>query len=199
MTAELRAQITQKNLSRKLIKTIYLRASIHTNSRVLEAGCRDGRYIGTLYDYNPCFCWGLDQKSELIKSGREGYPHVHFLEARVEKVYFPENFFDLVFSINVIGQLKKRKKFFKHALSVLRSKGACMHLLEVDQLTGVNKYLLRDRLKARSSLSLPALEKIKKEMEDAGYRHVVDKFLPIEFHYPQEEFFLYWIISGDRP
>ncbi|MBE7437789.1 MAG: class I SAM-dependent methyltransferase [Spirochaetales bacterium] len=185
-----------KHLEEKLTREIYLHSGIHSNSRVLQTGGGDGHLIGKLHDFNPCFCYALENDPSLIESARQNYPAVRFLEGTLEKIDFPDHFFHLIFSVNRLASLKKPKHYFNQAYDALQHKGICIQLADVDSLFASNKDLLLKQIESKEGFTMPVLDSLERSMRRAGFKHLHRQFLCIEFHQPQQERFIYYSLSG---
>jgi SAM-dependent methyltransferase len=92
-------------------------------SQVLELGCGTGNYILALKSLVGATCWGVDSSEGMLTKARERSSGVHFQLGRAESLDFPDDFFDLVFSVDVIHHVLDRLRYFREAYRVLKAGG----------------------------------------------------------------------------
>jgi ubiquinone/menaquinone biosynthesis C-methylase UbiE len=92
-------------------------------SRVLEVGCGSGNYVVAVESLTGCACWGVDPSEEMLARARERSSSVHFQAGRAETLDLPPDFFDLVFSVDVIHHVGDRPAYFRAAHRALRPGG----------------------------------------------------------------------------
>lgn len=96
---------------------------IDSESNVLEIGCGTGNYICSLRESVGCHCWGIDPSEQMLEQAAGRSAAVQITRGRAENMAFPEDSFDLTFSVDVIHHVTGRKKAFSEAMRVLRPKG----------------------------------------------------------------------------
>ncbi len=92
-------------------------------SKVLEVGCGTGNYTVALEETIHSSCWGLDPSEGMLARARERTRHADFKTGRAEQLNYPSEFFDLVFSVDVIHHVRDRPAFFREACRVLKEGG----------------------------------------------------------------------------
>ncbi|HOP55884.1 MAG TPA: class I SAM-dependent methyltransferase, partial [bacterium] len=80
--------------------------NISKDSKVLEVGCGTGNYIIMINLISGCQSWGIDISREMLSKAQDRSKSVNFKLSDATKMDFPDNFFDLVFSVNVIHHIK---------------------------------------------------------------------------------------------
>jgi SAM-dependent methyltransferase len=93
------------------------------DSKVLEVGCGTGNYTAALEETIHCACWGLDPSEQMLARAREQVPGAHFQIGRAEHLDYPDESFDLVFSVDVIHHVSDRPAFYGGAYRVLKKGG----------------------------------------------------------------------------
>lgn len=87
-------------------------------NKVLDLGCGNGRlyqlFEGMSIDYV-----GLDQSEELIKKAQEKFPEVNFAVGDMRELPFPDDSYDIIYSIAVFHHLANAEDRLK-ALSEIR-------------------------------------------------------------------------------
>jgi ubiquinone/menaquinone biosynthesis C-methylase UbiE len=104
---------------RHLIET----GPIHAGSRVLEIGCGTGNYICALRESVGCHCWGIDPSEQMLAQALRRSTPVQFSFGRAEKLDFPAESFDLLFSVDVVHHITDRAQAFREAWRALRPGG----------------------------------------------------------------------------
>jgi ubiquinone/menaquinone biosynthesis C-methylase UbiE len=79
-----------------------LTSGVGAVSKVLEVGCGTGNYIVALESLVGYSCWGIDQSEQMLFKARERSGKISFQLGKAERLDFPQDFFDLVFSVDVI-------------------------------------------------------------------------------------------------
>ncbi len=107
----------------EVLTRLHRRGEVTGASRVLEVGCGTGNYVVALEALSGCACWGTDPHAAMLSRARARSGRVTFLEGRAERLEFPEESFDLVFSVDVIHHVGDRAAHFTEAHRVLRPGG----------------------------------------------------------------------------
>jgi ubiquinone/menaquinone biosynthesis C-methylase UbiE len=107
----------------EVLRDLIRNGPIHGDSCVLEIGCGTGNYICALRESVGCHCWGIDPSDQMLQQAAGRSPSVQITCGRAENIAFPEESFDLMFSVDVIHHITDRKKAFSEAMRVLRPKG----------------------------------------------------------------------------
>jgi len=109
-------------------------SGVGNTSRVLEVGCGTGNYIVALESLAGCSCWGIDPSEEMLSRARERSENASFQPGRAERLLFPESFFDLVFSVDVIHHVSNRRAYFREAYRVLKADGTICTVTDSEQI-----------------------------------------------------------------
>jgi len=92
------------------------------NSKVLEVGSGTGLQITTLVKDTHCYGWGIEPSINMLKYAISN-DRLYFSQGYAEKLPYETDFFDLVFTINVVHHLESTSGYFKEAFRVLRPGG----------------------------------------------------------------------------
>jgi len=89
----------------------------------LEIGSGGGANLARLVTLGvrPSHLFGIDLISDRIKTGREAYPDLNFLEADGAFLPFPSKSFDLVILSTVFSSIQEKKMMFNIASEVTRT------------------------------------------------------------------------------
>ncbi|WP_298308874.1 class I SAM-dependent methyltransferase [Flavobacterium sp.] len=99
---------------------IFLKAILEKNSfkNTLDLGCGTGRFL-EFADY------GVDISPKMIEIAKSKFPNVAIKEGSVSNIPYPENYFDLIYSLHVIMHLdiKITEEFLAESHKKLNLKG----------------------------------------------------------------------------
>ena len=107
----------------KVLEGLITTSGIGAASKALEVGCGTGNYIIAVQGLVGCSCWGIDPAEQMLSMAGEGLAKVSFQCGRAERIDFPRNFFDLVFSVDVIHHVGDRLAYLREAYRVLKAGG----------------------------------------------------------------------------
>jgi ubiquinone/menaquinone biosynthesis C-methylase UbiE len=107
----------------KVLRELILESGIHSGSSVLEVGCGTGNYIAAVECAVGCSCWGIDPSTEMLAEASQRTGGVTFLAGTAERLEFPADFFDVVFSVDVIHHLEDIASHFHQMERVLKPGG----------------------------------------------------------------------------
>ncbi len=106
-----------------VLRALITTAALTPASRVLEVGCGTGNYTIGLAEVLGCACEGIDPSAEMLGRLRERAPAIPTHVGRAERLDFPADAFDLVFSVDVIHHVADRAAYYAEAHRVLRPGG----------------------------------------------------------------------------
>lgn len=107
----------------EVLRGLVLDSGMGGDSTVLEVGCGTGNYILALERQVGSACWGIDPSEGMLAQARARSGGVRFLPGRAERLDFPPEYFDLVYSVDVIHHVEDRRTFFQEAYRVLKAVG----------------------------------------------------------------------------
>lgn len=99
------------------------------HSKVLDAGSGAGYGSAYLAQYGAEAVWGLDASQKAIDFSRDFFPlyNLHFQQMDLGNIVgFPENFFDLLYSSNVLEHIYDIHRFFHQASQLLTHNGTAI-------------------------------------------------------------------------
>jgi ubiquinone/menaquinone biosynthesis C-methylase UbiE len=105
------------------VEKLILGSGISSTSKILEIGCGTGNYVSALQRRVGCQCWGLDPSPEMIRRAMKQNGRVTFSVESAENLDFVDEFFDFVFSVDVIQHVDNCAKYFLESSRVLRPHG----------------------------------------------------------------------------
>ncbi len=114
----------------EVIKGLFSTGQLGNTARVLEVGCGTGNYIITLTVLAGCSGWGVEPSTQMLAKAREQLTRageqseeIKFKIGQAENLDFPPDFFDLVFSVDVIHHVAHHLDYFKTAYRALKAGG----------------------------------------------------------------------------
>ena len=74
--------------------------------KILEVGCSNGRWLRWFNKKHGYLAYGIDNN----KAGFKKDEAINFKEGDGKKIFFPDGFFDIVFSLGLVEHFKKEEK-----------------------------------------------------------------------------------------
>lgn len=96
---------------------------LNAASRVLDVGCGTGNYTIAVEQASAASCWGCDPSEQMLGKAQGRSQKAIFQLGKAEQLDFPDEFFDLVFSVDVIHHVGDRAAFYRQAFRVLKPGG----------------------------------------------------------------------------
>ena len=103
----------------EVLRSLATTSGVGCDSRVLEVGCGTGNYVLALERVAGVDGWGIDPSKGMLDRAKERSGDIHFQVGRAEILEFPTNFFDLVFSVDLIHHVGDQLAYFREAYRVL--------------------------------------------------------------------------------
>lgn len=170
-------------LDPEVLRTLILVSGVGSGSKVLEVGCGTGDYVIALESAVGCTCWGIDLSPQMLAKARERSESVSFQSGQAEKLDFPSDFFDLVFSVDVIHHLGDRRAFFQEAHRVLRARGSVCAITDSEWIICHREPLLV-YFPETIEIDLdryPRIAELRAVMKEAGFSGITES--SVEFTY----------------
>lgn len=95
--------------------------------KILDLGCGNGQNIERLLKFFPgkkLKMFGCDPAAKTIAGMRKRFKQVEFKTCAAEKLEYPDNYFDVVYSIDVIEHVKKPELMIAEIKRVLKRSGS---------------------------------------------------------------------------
>jgi len=103
----------------EVLRSLASTSGVGCDSKVLEVGCGTGNYVLALERVVGVDGWGIDPSEGMLARAKERSGDIHLQVGRAEVLEFPPNFFDLVFSVDVIHHVEDHLAYFREAYRVL--------------------------------------------------------------------------------
>ena len=102
--------------------------SLFLGSKLLDLGCGYGRDL-VYFQGLGCEVYGVDISSEMIKLAKERAPKAFLSIGSFEKLPYPDNHFDFVFSRYAIQHSHKTEEVFREIHRILKKNGVLVFLV----------------------------------------------------------------------
>ncbi len=154
-------------------------------SQVLEVGCGTANYISALEALTNCHAYGCDPSQEMLAQARGRSATMQLKEGSAEKLDYPADSFDLVFSIDVIHHVEDHFAYYKEAFRVLKPGGKLCTITESPELIARRKPLsfYFPETVAADLKRYPPISGLRQWMTQAGFKSLWEKVLS----YPYEK------------
>jgi ubiquinone/menaquinone biosynthesis C-methylase UbiE len=107
----------------EVLKNLIQTGELNSASRVLDVGCGTGNYTVALEKALGCASWGIEPSEQMLAKASERTQSAQFKIGKAEQLSYPADFFDLVFSVDVIHHVGDRAAFYREAYRVLKKGG----------------------------------------------------------------------------
>ena len=167
----------------EVLRTLLAGSPLHANSCVLEVGCGTGNYIAQVQALTGCNCYGLDPSTQMLRQASMRQTPVTFTQARAEALGVPSNFFDLIYSVDVIHHVADRRAYFDEALRALKPDGKLCTVTDSEWIIR-NRVPLSTYFPATVEPELrryPPIEQLRQEMLASGFQALTED--TVEFRY----------------
>ncbi len=99
----------------EVLKSLLANSGIGSSSKVLEVGCGTGNYIVALQEASGASCWGIDPSVEMLAQATKRRARIDLRLSSANRLDLPQDFFDLVFSVDVVHHVAGRLAYFQEA------------------------------------------------------------------------------------
>ncbi len=115
--------IQHRQIHPRVLQNLVSTGGITGDFRALEVGCGTGNYITAIESATGCLCWGIDPSERMLLRASEQSQNINFQAGKAEQIAFESDFFDLVFSVDVIHHVANHLAYFRKAFRVLKMGG----------------------------------------------------------------------------
>jgi ubiquinone/menaquinone biosynthesis C-methylase UbiE len=162
--------------------------SISNESVILDVGCNDGRFLKIIQTLNnSCNCWGIDLRSTVDKIKIN---NCKFRVADVRKLPFDDNYFDIVFALDMLEHVENVEIGIKEIHRVLKPGGFAILSGPTEnwfyKLCRIIQFRVIDRdmeigsigLKGEVDFHLYSVFELEKKFKKSGFNESKRKSLP---------------------
>ena len=118
----------------------YLRKNIDIRKKILDAGCGEGRFSKYFIEKGADIT-SMDFSEEYVKLAKKNIRKGKFVLGSVTNIPFPDNYFDYIFSVDVLQHVPELKKAISEFHRVLK-KGGVLIIIDKNKLGLHKKYLI---------------------------------------------------------
>jgi ubiquinone/menaquinone biosynthesis C-methylase UbiE len=167
----------------EVLKNLLTMGQLKADQQVLEVGCGTGNYIISIQKAVGCACWGVDPSTGMLSKARQRSARVDFQPGQAEDLPFPDNFFALLFSVDVIHHLSDHQSYFQGAYRVLRPGGRICTVTDSERIIR-NRQPLSTYFPETVAFELkryPPITHLRDIMAQSGFTEIIEE--EVEFHY----------------
>ncbi|RJP66965.1 MAG: class I SAM-dependent methyltransferase [Candidatus Abyssobacteria bacterium SURF_17] len=172
-----------RRIHAELARRLVAGSRIYHASTVLEVGCGTGNYITAVEAATGCRCWGIDPSEQMLTRARGRTTRVHFERGLAEKLTFPDETFDFVFSVDVIHHVTDRTAHFLETHRVLKT-GASLCTVTESEWMIRNRRPLANYFPETVEPELrryPPIPGLRRMMRDAGFADVCEESVEVTY------------------
>jgi len=118
----------------EVLKNLVETSGLIPASQVLDVGYGTGNYAIALEKAIGCSCWGIEPSEQMLAKAQERTRNVNFKMGKAEQLDYPSEFFDLVFSVDVIHHVGDRPAYFREAHRVLKKGGKVCTVTDSEEI-----------------------------------------------------------------
>lgn len=168
----------------EVLKNLIQAGGIQATSQVLDVGCGTGNYIVALEKTVGCACLGIEPSEQMLAKAAGRIPASRLKAGSAERLDFPSETFDLVFSVDVIHHVVDRPAFYREAYRVLKTGGKVCTVTDSEEIIRRRKplsYYFPETVEIELK-RYPTISSLRALMVEAGF-HDLSEF-EAEFPYP---------------
>jgi len=106
------------------INRIIEEGKVNCNSKILEIGCGTGNYAVAISNITEAQIYGMDQSEGMLEIATAKGSGVKFVKGNAVTLEgFEDNYFDVIYMVDVIHHIKDIKTMFNNIYRILRTEG----------------------------------------------------------------------------
>jgi ubiquinone/menaquinone biosynthesis C-methylase UbiE len=144
-------------------------------SRVLEVGCGTGNYVIALQSQVGCACWGIDPSQEMLDRASTRTDTVDLRTGRAERLDLDPDWFDLVFTVDVIHHVQDVRAYYEQAWRVLVPQGKVCTATDSEEVIRRRQPLSTyfPETVERELARYPRIAELREAMAEVGFDEIV--------------------------
>lgn len=153
-----------------------LASRIKPEFSLLDVGCGTGNYSIALSEITGCTCHGIDPSIEMLAEAKRNSDAITFERGRAECLTFPDESFDLVFSVDVVHHMEAPRAYFQEALRVLRRGGQMCTVTESEPMIRqrLHSFYFPETVEVELA-RYPSIATLRELMVEAGFREITEQ------------------------
>ncbi len=158
-----------------VLDNLISQGNIKCDDKVLEVGCGTGNYISSIKNSANCWCWGIDPSTYMLTNAKVISNNVQFGIGKAETLKFQNDFFNLVFSVDVIHHLTNCLDYFHEAFRVLVQGGNFCTVTDSEWIIR-NRQPLAKYFPDIVEIELkryPRISQLRNLMDQVGFRDII--------------------------
>jgi ubiquinone/menaquinone biosynthesis C-methylase UbiE len=174
-----------------VLQALLVGAALGADGRVLEVGCGSANYLASIAQVTGCAAWGIDPAAQMLAHARQQPGTLYLQLGSAERLDFADDFFDLLFSVDVIHHIGERAAYFAEAQRVLKPGGKLCTVTDSAEIIRQRRPLsvyFPDTV-AVELRRYPAIETLQAEMQQAALRSTTLE--TVELAYPLHDLQIY--------
>lgn len=162
-----------------VLEDLLVRGNINAESVVLEVGCGTGNYLTEISARTHAACYGLDPAEKMLSQARAN-PRANGIQWRMgyaRHLDFPDEMFDLVYTVDVSHHIQHRLTYFQEAMRVLKPGGKVCTVTDSEWIISHREPLATyfPETIAVNLARYPTTHELLEETAAAGFVNIVEK------------------------
>ncbi len=179
-----------RNASSTVVSHVLERIKGRNIKKMLEIGCGTADYLYALTQKLDCDSYGFDNSGSMINEANKKNPGLNLSINDIHNVFdYNNDFFDLVYSIDVIHYVEDLKHYFKEINRVLNKDGIVLTITDSEEdlkSRTITKYF-PESLEIEKK-RYPGVNKIVENMENNGFKKIEITHTEREYKMSEEVF-----------
>ncbi len=167
-----------------VLKGLLSGSEYQNDSAVLEVGCGTANYIIAIQSLTGSRCWGIDPSERMLSVARERSKKIDFKNGRGEQLDFSNEFFDFIFSVDVIHHMEGHLEYFQEAYRTLNPGNRICTVTDSEEILR-NRVPLATAFPETVEVELaryPRIHYLTGLMREAGFTDIQDNIVEYSFH-----------------
>jgi ubiquinone/menaquinone biosynthesis C-methylase UbiE len=167
----------------EVVRGLIAAGGLHSGSQVLDVGCGTGNYSVALENTVGCSCWGVDPSEKMLVESVRHMRHARLNRGIAEQLAYPDGFFDLAFSVDVIHHVDDVQSFFREGHRVLANRGRICTVTDSEEIIRHRQPLSAyfPDIVALELKRYPRVSLLREAMRVAGFTSLQDELVELAY------------------